>query len=259
MCRGDDMQLKLNNSEAKKLEVFHYPTTDSTNNRAKDFAYGSGSESEAVFIADEQTAGRGRAGKVFESQKDVGIYISLLIRDKKRLLDGVKLTVIMAVALRRTVEKLCGFTPKIKWVNDLVADDDRKLSGILCEGKLDSAGALEYAVLGVGVNLYRRTFSENLLDIASSLEDVSGVRVDREEFAGALIDSFFDIDSYDSIIDEYRHSSSLINREINVITSHGSYRARVLDINRDGELVVVTESGERKALCSAEVSTSVLR
>lgn len=238
------------NNNLQSLPVFCYDETDSTNTRAKVYAQDGGDE--AVFIADRQTAGRGRRGRSFNSESG-GLYISFLTRPKESARDAVLITVRAAVALCRVIEKNCALTPKIKWVNDVVVND-KKLAGILTEGVFDNNGSFLYAICGVGLNLYDRSFPEEISEIATTIETLTGKRVCREKIAADLTEEFFKEQKTEDVIKEYVARSSVIGEKVTVHTISESYPALAVGINERAELIVEREDGERVALFSGEVS-----
>ena len=186
------IQESIANKGLQTPRVFVYPTTDSTNTRAKLYAEESDSSFPAVFIAEHQSAGRGRMGRRFDSERGGGLYISFLFRPWKDMTPAF-ITLRAAVITSLTVERLVGYSPKIKWVNDLISEKG-KIAGILTEGKISEAGCFEYAVCGIGINLYKRDFPPELSGIAATLADLSETVPDINEFASELIARFFSED-----------------------------------------------------------------
>ena len=112
-------------------KIIHYSIIDSTNTRAKEYAKENPeNRSPVVFIADEQTAGRGRRGRSFVSRAGAGIYISILDYPDSNGFDATKVTAEAAVNLAKAIESLCPCDIRIKWVNDLYLGG-KKLAGIL--------------------------------------------------------------------------------------------------------------------------------
>ena len=132
-------------------EVVVLDSVDSTNNEIKRRA-ASTAEGLAV-LAVEQTGGRGRRGRSFQSLPGKGMYLSVLLKPPFPLHQVVSLTAWVAVAVCDGVEDACGVRPGIKWTNDLVLNG-RKLCGILTELELEGeSGELSYIVTGMGVNV----------------------------------------------------------------------------------------------------------
>ncbi len=253
----DEIRKNIVNKSLQNIDILEYETTDSTNTRAKIYAENSTVCTKAVFIAKEQTAGRGRLGKNFDSKGGGGLYISFLFKEKKELSPAL-ITAESAVKVCSVLEELSSVRCEIKWVNDIYSSG-KKLSGILCEGKTDSLGALSYYVVGIGINLYSRPFPEEIKNIATSVEDITGERVNINALVGKLIDSFFSPDKDASFMNEYRRRSCLIGRKINVRRLSGEvFDATVLDITEDAALLVEKADRTREALISAEVSTQAI-
>lgn len=239
------------------MKIFRYETTDSTNTRAREYAKLHGAIEPVVFIADGQTAGRGRRGRSFDSAKGAGLYISFLFCPEGTMFDAVRITVKAAVAVSRAIKSTFGLSVGIKWVNDIFVGG-KKLAGILTEGEFDSAGRLQYAVCGIGVNLMSRDFPPELFDIATTVEDNIGERPDREAFAEALIREFFAERCDEEIMDEYRRHSLVLGKRVEVRRLSGeSFFAEAKEIIDSGALAVVTDDGVREELISAEVSLKI--
>lgn len=239
----------------KKIEYFDQIT--STNTVLKERA-DKGESENTVLVSDFQTNGRGRLGKTFFSPKGCGIYFSYLIKPKIRACDSIFITVAAAVAMRHAINAVFSIDTKIKWVNDIYFEN-KKLCGILTEGKFLKDGTLDYAILGVGLNIktppegYPDEFSyktTNLEKITNS--DVS----DKKWQLAANFLNEFDIifaDKNKSYIKEYKEASCLIGKKIEILS--GMYRgfAKVIDIDDSARLVV--DTGEKVvSLSSCDVS-----
>ena len=128
-------------------------TTDSTNNYLKRLAL-DGAEDGTVAVADEQTAGRGRLGRSFQSPPGTGVYITFLLRPQVMPEKAINLTACAAVAMCDAVQATCGLRPQIKWTNDVLLSK-RKICGILTEMSVEGeSGALQYIVVGIGAVSY---------------------------------------------------------------------------------------------------------
>ncbi len=248
---AESIKKHIVNKSLQNLDIIFYSETDSTNTRAKIHAENGGKS--AVFIADSQTAGRGRKGRSFDSEGGVGIYISFLIFPKEKAENGVKITARAAVALARAISEITKIKPQIKWVNDIV-HGGKKLAGILTEGKILEDGSFSYAICGMGINIYKRTFPKEIKDIAISIEDASGEISDRSMLAAKIIEEFFREIPEEEILKQYRELSCITGRNITVYRGNESFSAKALSINESYELIIERESGEREALYSGEVS-----
>ena len=230
-------------------KILFYEKTDSTNTRAKEYAEANDSRETVVFIANSQTAGRGRRGRSFVSKEGAGIYISILTYPTEDGFDATRTTAEAAVALARAVEALCPCNVKIKWVNDLFLGG-KKLAGILTEGKVSDNGKIAYSVVGMGINVYKNAISDEISTIATSIESETNHAPDRSSLAAMIIKEFLDRgDCYA----EYKARSFVIGREVTVVKLNESYSARVIDINPDYSLLIDHDGAEER-LFTGEIS-----
>ncbi|MBO5315445.1 MAG: biotin--[acetyl-CoA-carboxylase] ligase [Clostridia bacterium] len=241
----------------KAPKIIYYQETDSTNTRAKLYAKEhTESREPVIFIADSQTAGRGRLGRSFCSKAEAGIYISFLLYPKCVGALITKFTPFAAVKLAECVEEATNIEPQIKWVNDLYASG-KKLAGILVEGEMNSEGKIAYLVCGLGINVYKTSLPDEISSIAISLEEASGERISREELAALLINkilsSFEDFDS-DGVFSGYKKRLNTLGKEVNVIKPDTSYPATVKALNSDYSLTLTLPDGNEEILFTGEVS-----
>ena len=245
--------------ELKKLgveppKIIFYELTDSTNTRAKEYAKENPDNKEpVVFIANAQSAGRGRHGRSFVSNEGAGIYMSILSYPKENGYDATAVTAKTAVALAKAVEAVSDCDIQIKWVNDLYLGG-KKLAGILVEGEMDLEGKIAHQVVGTGINVYRKAVSDEISTIATSLEGELNSAPDRSVLAARMIKEFFSISPY--CYDEYKARSFVIGKNVTVIKLTESYEAKVLDINPDFSLLV-EHDGITEGLFTGEISLKV--
>ena len=234
---------KLSEKTRSLVKIEYYDTCDSTNRIAKTADI---SSHVTVFVANGQTAGRGRLGRSFHSASGTGIYMSLLYKPSSAVADALFITRYAAVKLARAIESLSRVDCKIKWVNDLYING-KKVAGILTEGVADTEhGGLERVVLGVGINVCHTAFPDELATVATSIEDECGKSPDREQLAAKVIEELVsDLSSLcaPDIVGEYRERSCLIGRRVTVTRAGESYPAEVVDIADSGALVIRTEHG----------------
>lgn len=222
------------------------------------------SENEGLLlVAGEQTAGKGRLGRSFSSQKGTGVYFSLLLRPELSPADSLLITTCAAVAVAKAINEITGKEPYIKWVNDIYISD-RKVCGILTQASFDSEGdKLAYAVLGIGINICfdENSMPEEIKDIAGGIFENENVPIDAaSRIVGRTIDIF--MTEYDNltekkILDYYKTHSYLDGKRITVIKPDGEHTATALGINDDLSLNVRYDNGENGRLFSGEVSTKV--
>lgn len=249
----------LLNKSAADCDIHFSEKIDSTNTALRKMAE-NGAPEKTVYIANEQTNGRGRHGRTFFSHADSGIYMSILLRPHFSAENAAYITTTAAVATVRAIKKVTGLNPAIKWVNDIFLDG-KKVCGILTEGVTDfESGELSYAVTGLGINvtLPDGSFPEQLSDIAASLYSDYAVKNDiRCAIAAEILNSFFDIYincELKDIIAEYKSYSCILGKMIKIVAPNSEYSGVAVDIDENARLLVKTENGKLVTLSSAEVS-----
>lgn len=228
----------------------------STNDRAKALAL-QGAAHGTIVLANRQSAGRGRFGRVFHSPEGSGVYFSCVLRPGIPAERAVLVTAMAAVAVARTMESLADVKAGIKWVNDVYIGD-RKACGILCEAGMDfESGQLDYVVMGIGVNVGFMEFPEELREIATSLSNACGRAVSRPRFIAELVNQlnllYPQLDA-GGFMEEYRARSNVIGREVEVFRGSERYPARAIAISDGGSLIVRRTDGSEQQLHSGEIS-----
>ncbi|HBR32513.1 MAG: biotin--[acetyl-CoA-carboxylase] ligase [Eubacteriales bacterium] len=232
-------------------------TLPSTNTYLKGLA-ANGEKEGLVIMANEQTAGRGRMGRSFFSPADDGIYMSVLLRPPLKADSAALLTTMAAVSVSRAIENTVGIPIGIKWVNDLYYKD-KKIAGILTEGGIDiESGTLQYAIIGIGVNVFTEEFPDDLKDTAASISksaDEKGVSrpLLAAEILNLLEENLPALDKKNHI-SEYRARSILTGKEIFVSRGDKKIPAVALDIDENACLVVKYDDGKIESLSSSDVS-----
>ena len=220
--------------------IHHFRQTESTNQLAMEAGAHAGRSSEnapegEVFIAEEQTAGRGRKGHTWHSERGAGIYCSFLLHPPLSPGDTLWLSLIAGVAVQDAVRDITGLQPDIRWPNDLLLND-RKFAGILTE--MSSEGPrVNYAVVGIGINVNHRNFPPELQETATSLRIESGREWPKLELVAALIRA---------LDREYRALLRAMNSPIRTpalrfepimrrVESRSSYASgKLVEVNEDG-------------------------
>lgn len=235
-------------------------TIDSTNTECKRRAM-AGAPHGLVVLSDEQTGGRGRLGRSFQSPKGCGLYLSALLRPNLEPSQVANLTAWVAVAVCDGIQAACGVRPRIKWTNDIVLDG-KKLCGILTELGLESeTNSLEYLVTGIGVNVNHRPedFSEDVRPIAASLAMCLGHPVRRVELAAQIIRALDRMwasfpDNKAEYLARYRSDCLTPGNQVQLITPVSRQQAKAIAIDDDFRLVVEFPDGQQQALSAGEVS-----
>ncbi|TPW03436.1 MAG: BirA family transcriptional regulator, biotin operon repressor / biotin-acetyl-CoA-carboxylase ligase [bacterium] len=206
--------------------VHFHETIGSTNAAALELAK-AGAPHGTLVIAEQQTAGRGRMGRRWESPPGVGLWFSWVLRPPLPLASGFLVTVAGALSVVDAVARLAGRVAHVRWPNDVLVGE-RKLAGILAEAT-GQGEQLEAIVLGMGVNVNQSgaDFPAGLDGLATSLFLESGHAFDRSLVLAAIIESF-----------EF---------------SYGVVTGRAVAVGADGALVVEVEGGTRRSFHAGDV------
>ena len=165
-----------------------YRTAASTNSLALEAAGRSGNDAApegAVFLAEEQTAGRGRGGHSWHSEPGTGVYASFLLRPAMSPADALWLSLITGIAVQDAVRETTGLQPDLRWPNDLLLQE-RKFCGILTEMSSELT-RVQHAVIGIGINVNQEHFPSELGGQVTSLRLESGRECSRVELVAALM------------------------------------------------------------------------
>ncbi len=233
---------------------------DSTNNYIKRMAKEI-TTSYLLVLTNQQTAGKGRKGRNFVSNNNGGIYMSLYVKPHFDLEYVKKITCLTASAVALEIDKLTTLDTKIKWINDIYVKD-KKICGILTEATTQiEEGRLEYIIIGIGINMYKQTFSDEIKKIATTLEDETGIIYSRNELVVNIIRQIIEylnnIDN-DIYMDEYLKKSFVIGKNVILNFQNKQQEAFVKDITREGELVVEINQKVQK-VSSAEITRMVVK
>ena len=235
-------------------------TIDSTNTECKRQAM-AGAPEGLVVMAEEQTGGRGRLGRSFQSPPGRGLYLSALLRPRLEPAEVADFTAWVAVAVCDGIQAACGVRPRIKWTNDIILNG-RKLVGILTElGLVSESNSLDYLVTGIGINVNHRPedFSPDIRDMAISLSQALGHPVRRSHLAAqvilALDRMYADFPRNKAeYLEKYRSDCLTPSNQVQLITPVSRQEAYALAIDDDFRLVVELPDGTRRALSAGEVS-----
>lgn len=238
-------------------ELIFLDTVGSTNDYAKNIAMKN--HDKTVIITEEQTAGKGRLGRQWASERGSGVWMSIILKPDIVPSEAPKITQIAAAAMVDAIEKVMNEEILIKWPNDLIFKK-RKVCGILTEMSAE-LGEINYVVVGIGVNVNQTSFDDDIIDKAISLKDGKNKSISRKDIVlnflckfEQLYDDFIENGSLKATIDICRKKSALLNKEVKIITKSKERNVTAVDINEDGQLIVINEENQREAVFYGEVS-----
>lgn len=238
-------------------KIIFKDTVTSTNDVIKYIAE-KGEKEGTVAVSEIQTAGRGRMGRKWESERGDGLWFSILLRPDIDPRKAPMLTLLAGLCVCRAARRVTGLDVSIKWPNDVIIND-KKICGILTEMSTEIQ-KINYIVVGIGINVNTENFPEELSDVATSLKKEAGKDFSRKELLNEVLKDFemyynkyVKYGDFSIFTEEYEKMCNTIGRDINVI-GRETYPAKAVGINESGELIVEKENGTREIVFSGEVS-----
>ncbi len=238
--------------------VKYFDEITSTNQYAKRIGE-EGAPEGTLVVADEQTQGKGRSGRVWSTPHGTAIAMTLLIRPKLPPASISMVTLVMGLAVARACRELYHLPVGIKWPNDVVIHG-KKLCGILTELSAEMM-SVNYVVIGTGINVNVKEFPEEIQKTATSIALELGHETGRAELIASCMEyfevyyeKFIQAGDLSPLMEEY--NELLLNRDqkVRVLEPGREYTGTALGINQNGELLVVREDGSRTAVYAGEVS-----
>lgn len=244
-------------------QLHFYQSTASTNLLAKQ-AGEEGAPHGTLFVADEQTAGRGRRGRSWQSPPGTNIYFTILLRPQITPQQAPMLTLVMAHSVAAAIHRLTQMDAEIKWPNDVLLGG-RKTCGILTEMSLERE-YIHYVVCGVGINVAPQEFPREIREHATSVEEAYGQPVSK----GALLqyvmeelerdyDAFIAAGDLSPLLESYNRLLVNRDRRVRVLDPKGEWEGTARGINAQGELLVEREDGTVTEVYAGEVSVRGLQ
>jgi BirA family transcriptional regulator, biotin operon repressor / biotin---[acetyl-CoA-carboxylase] ligase len=214
--------------------IHHYYKVGSTNSAAMEAASAAAPEG-SVFLAEEQTAGRGRGAHAWHSERSAGIYCSVVLRPHLPPSEALILSLAAGLAVHAAIQEIdARVNPDLKWPNDVLLDG-KKFCGILTEMNAE-ATRVRHLVIGIGINVNQPKFPDDLRDLATSLQLFSGTEWSRVELTAALLKSLHR--EYRDLLEKPGAHDSILRR----FADHSSFvRGRKVRIEENGGFEGVTE------------------
>ncbi|GBD92774.1 bifunctional ligase/repressor BirA [bacterium BMS3Abin05] len=201
-----------------------------------------------VVRAEEQTAGKGRLGRRWVSEKGKGLWFSILVRQWQPAAENYLLVFLSAVAVAKGVQKITGCNPEIKWPNDILLNR-RKFSGILLE-KRDNSGSNPFLVVGIGLNVYHsgQDFTDDYGKYATSIFLECGTYFDREMLFSLILeilDVYYQLykqGKKSQILQEYISMGHFWGEEVRISQGKVTFTGRAVRLDEQGGLVIQQEN-----------------
>jgi BirA family biotin operon repressor/biotin-[acetyl-CoA-carboxylase] ligase len=251
------IQVELGESEIGR-SIIHYFRTDSTNTVALNLAQ-KGAAHGTVVVAEEQTAGRGRLGRTWYSEKSSGIYVSVILRPPFSPSAAPILTLMAGVAAQHALSAATGLGVDIRWPNDLLVNG-KKVGGILTEMSAE-LGRLHAVVLGIGINVNHGEMPAELRPTATSLRIESHRTWSRLQILIALLkelERHYHLlleKGKAAIAERWAAASTYANgKRIRIVTAEAESLVTTVGLDPSGALRVSYDDGREEALVAGEVA-----
>jgi len=240
-----------------KIQLFKFDTIDSTNSEAMRQAH-TGAAEGVCIVADEQTAGRGRFGRVWSSKKGAGLYFSIILRPKFEPRHFPLVTLMAGIAANSALKSV-GVETDIKWVNDLIVRD-RKICGILAEASESVHG--RFIIIGIGINITNDNIPTDSENFATSIMAEGGKADDVDALVTSLCEELrrgYDLLSAEGGPKMVRDlwcslSSYAVGKRVVVDTSGEIFSGTTCGVEENGALIVQTDDGTTRTVEAGEIS-----
>ena len=240
-----------------KTDIVYFRETDSTNTRAKDLA-AAGALEGTLVVSESQKKGRGRKGRNWFSPSQEGIYASLILRPNISPGEAPKITLLTAVAVAETLLSLTRLRPNIKWPNDILVNG-KKIAGILTEISTEM-DAIDFIVVGLGLNVNTPCFPEEIRDKATSILIEAGRNLPRVRLIREYLkwyEEYYEIFKgigFEPVMKRWKELTNIIGRRIMVEVIGKRYIGEVQDIDKDGFLILKDNKGKSHRISSGDVT-----
>ena len=232
-------------------QVHHFFSIGSTNTAAME-AGAAGAPEGSVFLAEEQTAGRGRAAHSWHSAQGSGIYCSVLLRPSLPPSEVLLLSLAAALAVRSAIAEIqSAFAPDLKWPNDLMLGE-KKVCGILTEMNAEPT-RVRYLVIGIGINVNQASFPPALQGQATSLRMATGSEWSRVELCAALLKSLHR--EYAEFVRSPASRSAIVQR---FSVNSPMVRGRAVRVEENGEFEGTTDGLDERGFLRVRTANVLL-
>jgi len=241
-------------------KIYYHDRAGSTNDLLKHYALGGEAEG-TVVVAKEQTRGRGRRGRYWHSQRDMGLYFSFLLKPKidPRQLGWISLYAAIAVA--KAINKMTGMSATLKWPNDILLVE-KKVGGILVEAHT-TASKVRDVIVGIGINVLHPpgAFPPKLRSVSGSLLSCTEKVISKQDLLQAIL---FELnvlycDSKDgdwpqTILKKWMALCGHLGSQVSIENGESFYSGRFVGLNELGHAIIQMENGDRHIVQAGDVS-----
>jgi BirA family biotin operon repressor/biotin-[acetyl-CoA-carboxylase] ligase len=238
--------------------IYHFFKTDSTNRVALELGH-AGEPEGTVVLAEEQTAGKGRAGRAWQSERAAGIYVTLLLRPRLAPVQAPLLTMMAGLSARTAIEAQTRLAADLKWPNDLILGG-KKVGGILTEMHAEPS-QVRFVIVGIGLNVNQEKFPGELGTTASSLRIETGKQVSRLELLVRLLREFendynrFLREGPAGVTEKFETVSSYARgKRVRVTNGSASFAGTTAGLGPEGLLLVKRDDGQVVTVISGDVA-----
>lgn len=212
-----------------------------------------------LILSDEQTKGKGRFNRPWDSSRGKGLWMSIVLRPKVPFEMITKFNLFMALGIRDTMQQFSNESVTIKWPNDIYIDG-KKACGFLTEMVANSDG-IEAVICGIGINMNHlaEDFQGELQLKATSLRIHANQKIHRYHFLEQLINQIekryhqFLNQPFSTIRNEYIEASNIWNRSLKFTENAQQFQGEAVDIDEDGYLIVIDDQQIQHKLMSADI------
>ena len=232
-------------------------SVNSTNDYLKKLG-NEGCDNGTVVAAREQTKGKGRLGRTWQSKKDDGIAFSVLLRPNVAPSEVSAITPLAGLAVCKAIREYTKLDCVIKWPNDIIVGR-KKLVGILTEMSAEF-DAVEYVITGIGINVDHTSFPEEIAFKATSLLLETGRHIDKNEFLACVLEHLENefvknnLELTTIALSEYTDLCATVGRSVTFQRGTRRISGMAVGVSEHGELKVMMSDGTISLVNSGEVT-----
>ncbi len=265
--KRDELQSRLNADEIHKRlknqflakKIYAFSRLGSTNDVAKRLAH-KGEDEGSLIISDQQTRGRGRFGRSWESPPGKGLWFSLILRPNIPLEKTGLVSLLAGLSVAQSVERMTSLIPVLKWPNDLLINS-KKFCGVLIESEIERR-KLSFLVVGIGINVNQSShdFSEGALKKATSLQIEARTHINRIELLVEVLwwleKNYFEFKSGNcsDILIQWKRRCPFLGKKIYIKQNHHEWQGMFEDLSEDGRLLLRLDNGEIQQISEGETT-----